>query len=56
MTSDILYPLTRGGDGKSFSVFYVSDSEVLLICLQSPAAGDVSGIQGFGVFYDGDYY
>lgn len=38
------------------SVSYVSDCEVLSICLQSLATVDVSGIQGFGVFYDGDYY
>jgi len=55
MTSDFLYPLTRGSNIKSLSVLYVSDCEVLLICLQSLAAVDVSGIQGFGVFYDGDY-
>lgn len=55
MTSDFLYPLTHGSNAKSLSVLYVSGCEVLLICLQSLAAVDVSGIQGFGVFYDGDY-
>lgn len=55
MTSDFLYPLTRGSNVKSLSVSYVSDCEVLSICLQSLAAVDVSGIQGFEVFYDGDY-
>lgn len=55
MTSDFLYPLTRGSNVKSLSVSYVSDCEVLSICLQTPAAVDVSGIQGFEVFYDGDY-
>lgn len=55
MTSDLLYSVTRGSNVKSLSVSYASDCEVLSICLQSLAAVDVSGIQGFGVFYDGDY-
>lgn len=55
MTSDFLYPLTHGSNVKSLSVSYISDCEVLSICLQSLAAVDVSGIQGFEVFYDGDY-